>query len=284
MKLDNITVNIPTLNEQNNIAACIKAVKRAGIKNILVIDGGSEDETLKILKNLKRIKILRTKKKGLANQRRVGVNNSKTKYIALIDADMRPKKDCFVKMLRDLDNSEFAGVEAEIKPDKTINYFDKSYQDIMDVHINIKGPRRMIGTPTLWHANILKKNNFDPFFTGPSDDTDLCYRIHKKGHIFGGSTGQVLHVHRSNLKDFYKKYTWYGKGDAQFILKHPERLISIIKHQIYNYPIKISCRMILKGKFIAIPFPVCAGFLRFCGMIIFLLSRLIRKKEQIYNT
>ena len=33
------------------------------------------------------------------------------------------------------------------------------------------------------------------------------------------------------MKDFIKKYLWYGKGDAQFVMKHPERFFSIIKHQ-----------------------------------------------------
>ena len=83
-------------------------------------------------------------------------------------------------MLKDLSSSNFVGVEAIIKPDKIKNYFDKSYQEIMDIHINKSGPRKMIGTPTLWKSKVLKRYNFDPFFTGPSDDTDLCYRVFKK--------------------------------------------------------------------------------------------------------
>ena len=43
--LNEITVNIPTLNEQRNIFACIKSVQNAGIKKIVVIDGGSTDDT-----------------------------------------------------------------------------------------------------------------------------------------------------------------------------------------------------------------------------------------------
>ena len=50
----------------------------------------------------------------------------------------------------------------------------------------------MIGTPTLWYTEILKKNNFDPFFSGPSDDTDVCYKIFKKGYIFGEVVGFVI--------------------------------------------------------------------------------------------
>ena len=51
--LNSITVTIPTLNEEKNILSCIKSIKKSGIKNIIVIDGGSTDNTINILKNSK---------------------------------------------------------------------------------------------------------------------------------------------------------------------------------------------------------------------------------------
>ena len=284
-KLNDITVTIPTLNEEKNIEECIISVKKAGIKKILIIDGCSNDDTLKIIKKHK-VKLLSLKKKrGLAYQRMIGVKHTKTKFIALIDADMRPKKNCFKFMLKDLVTSRYVGVEAIIKSfTKKLNYFDKSYQEIMEVNINKKGPRRMIGTPTLWYTKILKQNNFDPFFSGPSDDTDVCYKIFKKGHYFGGSTGICYHVHRSNLNQYFKKYLWYGKGDALFIIKHPERTFSILKHQLFNYPIKFSYLAIKKFRILPIPFMIVSGLLRFFGMIIELVKRIFQFKANIYNT
>ncbi len=283
--LKDITVTIPTLNEEKNISQCIKSIRKAGIKNIIVIDGCSEDKTVEKLKNLNVDFIKLSIKKGLAYQRMLGVKKTKTKFIALFDADMRPHKDCFKFMINDLVKSNYAGVEATIKSySKKLSYADKSYQEIMEVNINKKGPRRMIGTPTLWHTKILKKNNFDPFFSGPSDDTDVCYKIFKKGYIFGGSSGICYHLHRSNLRQYLKKYIWYGKGDALFIIKHPERTLSIIKHQLYNYPIKFSFLSLKRLKIVPIPFMFLSGILRFTGMIIELLKKVFGFKDNIYNT
>ena len=61
-KLNDITVTIPTLNEEKNIEECIISVKKAGIKKILIIDGCSNDDTLKIIKKHK-VKLLSLKKK-----------------------------------------------------------------------------------------------------------------------------------------------------------------------------------------------------------------------------
>ena len=60
--LNKITVNIPTLNEEKNIIDCIKSVKKSGIKKIIVIDGGSTDKTIKLIKSQK-VKLIRVKKK-----------------------------------------------------------------------------------------------------------------------------------------------------------------------------------------------------------------------------
>tara|TARA_B100000029_G_scaffold478142_1_gene523904 strand:+ start:53 stop:904 length:852 start_codon:yes stop_codon:yes gene_type:complete len=282
--LKDITVTIPTLNEEKNIKACIESVKKSGIKNIIVIDGGSEDKTLKILKKINKIKVFKVKRKGLAFQRKLGVIKAKTKFIALIDADMRPTKNSFKIMLKDINKKNYAGIEAHIKSDKIENYFDKAYQQIMEININKTGPRNMIGTPTLWHSKILKKYNFDPFFTGPSDDTDLCYRIYKNGYVFGSSNAIIKHVHRSNLNEYTKKYLWYGKGDAQFIIKHPERTLNILIHQLFNYPIKFSFLSILRGKFYPIPFMFFSGYLRFIGMLYEILKISFRFKDKIYST
>ena len=91
--------------------------------------------------------------------------------------------------------------------------------------------------------------NFDPFFTGPSDDTDLCYRMVSAGYKLGMGTGKVKEENRSEFKTFLKKWIWYGKGDAQFAWKHPERLLSIVKHEVYNYPIKKSWIAIQRKEF-----------------------------------
>ena len=155
--LDKITVTIPTLNEETNIKKCIQSIKKCGIKKIIVIDGGSTDNTLEIISKFKDVKCIKVNKKGLAFQRMLGVKKSKTEFTALIDADMRPTKRSFQKMLNDLVKNNYAGVEAFIISDRSENYFEKSYQEIMNININKLGPRRMIGTPTLWYTKILKK-------------------------------------------------------------------------------------------------------------------------------
>ena len=76
---------------------------------------------------------------------------------------------------------------------------------------------------------------------------------------------------------------WYGKGDAQFIFKHPERLHRMIFHQIINYPIIKNFNAIKKGYFKSIPFFLLYGFIRFTSMILNLLKFLINDQKMIIS-
>ena len=49
-KNSHVTVIVPTLNEEKNIGAVIRELKRKGLSNILVIDGNSNDRTVTIAK------------------------------------------------------------------------------------------------------------------------------------------------------------------------------------------------------------------------------------------
>ena len=221
----------------------------------------------------------------MAFERALGIKKTKTKYVALIDPDRRPTKKSFLLMLTDLKNSNYAAVQPSlIMNKKNLNFFENSYQAITDISVNISGPKRMIGMPALWKTKIIKKHNFNSKITAGSDDTDLSYRLFKKGYIFGGSKAKINNIHRSTMFQYIKKYIWYGKGDSQFIIEHPERSLSILTHQIFNYPIKYSIVLLSEGKFFSIFFSITAGVLRFFGMMIELIRKILRLKEKIYST
>ncbi|MFN5873757.1 MAG: glycosyltransferase, partial [Aphanizomenon sp.] len=65
-----ISIIIPTLNEADNIQSAINSTKSSTNIEIIVVDGGSEDETLLIAKSLN-IKVI-ISPPGRANQMNIG--------------------------------------------------------------------------------------------------------------------------------------------------------------------------------------------------------------------
>lgn len=76
---------------------------------IIIVDGGSQDKTVKICKKNKKIKLLKSNK-GRGRQMNRGANMAKSKYIAFLHADTRPPGD-LVKIINKTlkDNSQVAG-------------------------------------------------------------------------------------------------------------------------------------------------------------------------------
>ena len=88
---DLITIIINAYNEENFIIKCVNSVINQTYKNleILIINDGSTDNTLKLCKSIKdkRIRIITTKNLGLSLSRNIGIENAKGEYLYFIDAD-----------------------------------------------------------------------------------------------------------------------------------------------------------------------------------------------------
>lgn len=86
-----ITIIINVYNGEKYINKCIDSIINQTYENleILIINDGSTDNTLKICENYKdkRIRIITTKNQGLALSRNTGIDNAKGKYVYFIDVD-----------------------------------------------------------------------------------------------------------------------------------------------------------------------------------------------------
>ena len=91
MKNELISVIINVYNAEKYIKKCLESVINQTYKNIeiLIINDGSTDDTLKICKSYKdkRIKIITTENQGLSISRNVGIDNAKGNYLYFVDAD-----------------------------------------------------------------------------------------------------------------------------------------------------------------------------------------------------
>lgn len=94
---DLISVIINAYNSEKFIKKCLDSVLNQTYENleILVINDGSTDKTLDIVKSYKdsRINIITTKNQGLSLSRNTGIDNAKGEYLYFVDADDFIEKD-----------------------------------------------------------------------------------------------------------------------------------------------------------------------------------------------
>lgn len=86
-----ITVIINVYNGEKFISKCLESIINQTYKNleILIINDGSIDNTLKICENYKdeRIRIINQENMGLSLSRNVGIDNAKGEYLYFVDSD-----------------------------------------------------------------------------------------------------------------------------------------------------------------------------------------------------
>ena len=81
-----VTIVLPTLNEEEAIGPVIDELKAEGFSNILVIDGYSTDRTVSIAKE-KGARIVYQHGSGKASAIKTGIEHASTPYILIMDAD-----------------------------------------------------------------------------------------------------------------------------------------------------------------------------------------------------
>lgn len=90
-----VSVIIPAFNQEKYIEHCLNSVLASSYKNleIIVVDDGSSDGTVKLCKAvaatdlLKRIKVIENKHEGVVRARNAGILAAVGKYITFVDAD-----------------------------------------------------------------------------------------------------------------------------------------------------------------------------------------------------
>lgn len=193
-----VSAIIPTYNREKTICRAIDSVLNQTYKNIeiIIVDDGSTDDTLKLLKKYgSSIKVVNQCHKGANAARNRGIKEAKGEYIAFLDSDDEwlPQKTHM-----QLDYLEKKGKQVCFCPYKLVadkiqiipgNYADV---DIYENDINLVLSRgNVIGTPTL----IMKKSILDDvgLFNESMQrlqDYELCIRIAKKYEI--GYVSQIL--------------------------------------------------------------------------------------------
>lgn len=259
-----ISVVICALNEEHRIKDAIISIKENNPFEVIVVEGGSTDNTYKVASNYAD-KVYQVESYNLGYKRYFGVLKATQPYILIMDADQVFGKGQLKLMFDDLLMSDWVGVQSQLKSFVHDTYWEKAMEATINLSHGAYGERKMIGTPALYRRNILLECNFNPEISGSCDDTDLCYRLTQRGYKLGISNAVCYQKLRASFREVCKKFYWYGQGDFQFAILHPERSLSIFFHPIKNYMFLKTISLIKTGSFKYSLFPLIAGFFRHCG-------------------
>ncbi len=123
-----LSMVIPVYNAEKMLKACMNSIVKQKTKyhfEVIVINDGSTDNSLQILKEYSNIKVIDKQNEGVAVARNVGLDNAKGKYIAFIDSDDIIDENYVEKLLdrayeKDADIVKCNFIEYSIQKEKII--------------------------------------------------------------------------------------------------------------------------------------------------------------------
>ena len=260
-KLPTISILIPTLNAARVLDGCLKSIEKQVYPKskieLIVADGGSTDDTLKIARVF-RARIVRNLLKTGEAGKAVALTKARGELIALIDSDnLLPSKDWLKKMVVPFKDRTILGSEpwrfTYRREDNFINrycallgvndpycYFLGVYDKISilsckwtglkieekdrGTFLKIKFERGILPTVgangTFWRTSVLKKivgNNQYLF------DTDVPYKLaEKRSFYFAKVKVGIIHLYCWTIGDFCRKQKRRIR-DFYFLEKENER-------------------------------------------------------------
>lgn len=185
-----ISIIIPTLNEEKNILRVISQFKSISDLEIIIADGSSEDNTIKIAKKLG-AKIYQNKRneQNIAKNRNLGAKHARGDMLIFCDADTRFKNpiQAINKIKSVFQNKEILGgiVKLDIFPKekKTKDYFFHSlYNLILKKSFKTKKPLSPAQCHIIRAAIFKKIRGYNPNLTF-GEDTEIFRRIIKYGKV-----------------------------------------------------------------------------------------------------
>jgi len=231
-KLPSISVLVPAFNEEDSIKDTIKNLLGINYpkKNleIIVIDDGSTDRTYEIAKRYEgKIKILKKKNGGKASALNFGIDNAKSEFVAVVDADTLLEKNALMNCMKYFEDESIAAVTSHIltkQKNKLIERLQNVELMIIALTRKLKEGLNLIdvtpGPLSVYRKDILMKvGKFDE--NNLTEDVEIAWRILRNNYKIKMAYDAMAYSNcPSSLGKWWMQRTRWDIGGIQTLLKH----------------------------------------------------------------
>jgi len=225
-----ISIIIPTYNEKSVLEKCIESLGLQTYRDfeIVVVDDGSTDETLEVLKRsveiLHGFRFFEQKHKGAGAARNFGVNHAKGNILVFVDADMTFDKDFLKNLVKPIEanpsSPRLHGAKGTFSKEEYVANWNNVWSRCWNINEGWEDKRRhpknYPDSQPVFRAIL--KSEFDRVggFTpgGYDDDWSLSAKL---GYEAVNAPGAVFyHKNPKSLTEVFNHAKWVGKRKYKF--------------------------------------------------------------------
>lgn len=227
-----VTIVIPAYNEENNITECIDSIFSSSYKKnkmeVIVVDDGSKDNTLTVLRKYKEVKILRQNHLGKVEALNKGVLRSSNEFIVTIDADTVLDKNCIRELVSPFHDGNIGATTGNnnVKNNKSIisafqnieyhfsNLIRNSFSKVFSNGIWFSGSLACYRKKSLEKIGYFKKDTL-------AEDQDIALEMKKAGCKTLNTPKAIGYtLVPTKVSDLYRQRARWWIGTLQAIVKN----------------------------------------------------------------
>ena len=226
MKIEDFTFVITTFNSENTIFECLEKIPKES-KKIILENSGNKNLKNSLESNFENLHCyLMNENLGFGKANNFGIKKTKTKYIFILNPDVRFEDNSFENIIEIIKNEEFS-IAAPINVDE-IGEFKFNQNKVLEVNY-------VMGFAMIMKTSEVINNLFDENIFLYLEEIDLCKRLKKKnGRIILIDApikhlGGLSHGNRDDI-EMEKSRNWHWMWSKfYFNRKHYGYFIAVFK-------------------------------------------------------
>jgi len=214
--LEDLTVVVPARNAEHLLDECLDGLRKAGPAEVIVVDGQSGDETARLARALG-ARVLSDEGRGLPAARALGARSARTRYVALVDADVVIPDGALEALLEEYKAGGYTALQAGLHSTGGPGYWGRA---LAYHHRNGRSKNWFGVVATIFERHTLLEHGFDDRFLS-GEDIDLRWRLKRAGAKIGVSKRTIVE-HRFDDTFAFALGQWLadGKGLARMVEGH----------------------------------------------------------------
>ncbi len=240
-KLFSLTILIPAHNEEKTIQGTIEAIFNTdypGLKEVIVINDGSTDNTLKMIKEImgkyENLKLINKKNTGKADSLNQGIKIATGELIGVVDADSYPYPDAIRKIIGFFNDEKMGAVTSTVfvrnkdtflSKIQAIEYailaWTRKILSFVDAVYVTNGPLSIYRKSALIEVGGFDRNTV-------TEDIDVTWNMLRHGYHTNMCLDSFVTTSVPlKVKDWWRQRERWGIGGIQALIKYRK---SFLKH------------------------------------------------------
>lgn len=228
-----VTVVVPVLNESMHIDRCldhIDAQTYPSISEVLVVDGGSTDDTRTRAVRHQRVRLVDNPRQNQAAGLNIGLAEASGQVIVRVDGHCFIPPDYVEACVKALIDTGAAMVGGQMKPEgeawlhRGIATATRSRMGAGPARFHTGGVSGWVDTVYLgayWRREARRAGGYFEDLV-PNEDAEFALRMECFGGVWFDARISCTYVPREDIRQLAKQYFCYGRGRAATIRRHPK--------------------------------------------------------------